>query len=377
MMFLHNGVAAKPMAMNLFKAYILPGLLFQSVVIAGGYATGRELVEFFLSLGPLTGLLALVFSALLWGGILAITFEFARVTRSYDYRTFFKHLLGPGWVLFEICYFALMLVVMAVISNAAGEIAAEMFGMPSVAGTVVLISLICILTFYGSELIEKVLAGWSFLLYGVYAALLIFGLSLWGDTIATKFSESAMSEGMVLNAVRYTGYNMAVIPAIIFCVRHLYSRKQAVGAGLIAGFIAVIPAALFFIVLASFYPQILENKVPVNAVLSAMNIPLFQLVFQVVLFGTFVETGTALMHAINERIDSSCRQQGYSLPNVLRPVTAVVALFLSAYVGQSIGLVELIAKGYGLLTWAFIVVFVFPLFTYGVYYLWERRNVSA
>ena len=30
-----------------FQRYLLPGFVFQSVIIAGGYGTGRELVEFF------------------------------------------------------------------------------------------------------------------------------------------------------------------------------------------------------------------------------------------------------------------------------------------------------------------------------------------
>jgi len=41
---------------TLFQRWLLPGFLFQSVIIGGGYATGRELVEFFLSVGPPAGL---------------------------------------------------------------------------------------------------------------------------------------------------------------------------------------------------------------------------------------------------------------------------------------------------------------------------------
>ena len=44
-----------------FKKYFLPGFVFQSVVIGGGYGTGRELVEYFLKYGPVEGLLGLVF----------------------------------------------------------------------------------------------------------------------------------------------------------------------------------------------------------------------------------------------------------------------------------------------------------------------------
>ena len=40
---------------TIFQRWLLPGFLFQSVIIGGGYATGRELVEFFLSAGPLGG----------------------------------------------------------------------------------------------------------------------------------------------------------------------------------------------------------------------------------------------------------------------------------------------------------------------------------
>ena len=42
--------------MSLFNKYLLPGFIFQSLIIGGGYGTGRELVEFFLSEGPVYGL---------------------------------------------------------------------------------------------------------------------------------------------------------------------------------------------------------------------------------------------------------------------------------------------------------------------------------
>ncbi|MCP4299766.1 MAG: hypothetical protein GY783_04220, partial [Gammaproteobacteria bacterium] len=63
-----------------FYTYLLPGFVFQSLIIAGGYATGRELVEFFLKLGPVTGLLAMLVTTLTWSAVAAVTFELARIT---------------------------------------------------------------------------------------------------------------------------------------------------------------------------------------------------------------------------------------------------------------------------------------------------------
>ena len=90
---------------SFFKKYLLPGFVFQSVVIAGGYGTGRELVEYFLSYGPLGGLLGMLLTTAMWSILLAVTFEFSRKFQAYDYRTFFNKLLGPFWFIFEILYF--------------------------------------------------------------------------------------------------------------------------------------------------------------------------------------------------------------------------------------------------------------------------------
>ena len=70
---------------NTFKKYFVPGIIFQSVVIAGGYGTGRELVEFFLNFGTLGGFIAMIaISGVIWSAVCAATFEFARVFKAYD-----------------------------------------------------------------------------------------------------------------------------------------------------------------------------------------------------------------------------------------------------------------------------------------------------
>ena len=43
-----------------FQRFLLPGFAFKAVVIGGGYATGRELAEFFLPSGPWGGIAAMV-----------------------------------------------------------------------------------------------------------------------------------------------------------------------------------------------------------------------------------------------------------------------------------------------------------------------------
>ncbi|MCK5425218.1 MAG: hypothetical protein KAI89_07585 [Emcibacter sp.] len=352
---------------RLFKAIILPGLIFQSVVIAGGYATGRELVEFFLTKGPLEGLLGIGVATIIWSAVLALSFELSRMTASYDYKSFFQHLLGRGWLLFEISYAMILVLVLSVIGTAAGAMFAIVTGLPSLTGTLLLVGAIGFLTFKGSATIEKVLAGWSMVLYLVYAAFLFWGFKKFGPDIIENFTFTETSSDWFVGGIKYASYNLAVVPTILFCVSHIKSRKEAFTAGILGGLLAIIPGVLFYLVMVGFYPAILTSTVPVNDILGAMQMPLLLIIFNIVIFGTFIETGTALLHAVNERIAGVYKISGKKLPRYMRPAVALVLMVLSIFVGEKVGLINLIANGYGILTYVFLAVFILPLFTIGVY----------
>ena len=55
------------------------------------------------------------------------------------------------------------------------------------------------------------------------------------------------------------------------------------------------------------------------------------------------------------------------MPRWLRPCVASVTLLISVVLARKIGLIDLIANGYGNLTWAFLVLYLLPLLTLGVY----------
>ena len=122
-----------------FRTYFLPGFVFQSVVIAGGYGTGRELIEYFLSHGPLGGIYGMVVTTVVWGIVLAVTYDFVRVFKTYDYRSLFTQLLGKFWFLYEICYILLLFIVLAVVGAAAGNVVQDTFGIPYVIGVTVML----------------------------------------------------------------------------------------------------------------------------------------------------------------------------------------------------------------------------------------------
>src|SRR5580698_11432287 len=86
------------------------------------------------------GVGGMLLATVIWSLVCVVTFLFARATHSLDYRTFFRHLLGPGAIVFELAYFAFIIVVLAVFSAAAGALGAAVFGWPALYGTLCLMA---------------------------------------------------------------------------------------------------------------------------------------------------------------------------------------------------------------------------------------------
>lgn len=350
-----------------FKRYLLPGLVFQSVIIGGGYGTGRELVEFFLNYGPAGGLAGMILvSTVIFSAVAGVTFAFAHMAKTYDYRRFLKRLLGPGWLAYEVCYLIYLLLVLAVIAAAAGQIVMELFGVPYAVGVIGILGAVGLVVLGGSRSVERVLASWSLVLYGFYLVLIVLAFKQFGGQITSAFAEAEFRDGWAFAGVRYAGYNLAIIPAILFVVRHIDSRRTGIIAGIVAGPVAMFPAILLFLALAGQYPLILDRPVPVNYVLEVIGSRYFQLTFQFILFGTLVETGAGLIHAVNERIAGVFREREAEMPPVLRPISAMLLLLIGTGL-STFGIVNLIARGYGIVTYGFLAVFVVPVLTLGVY----------
>ncbi len=362
--------------MNTLRRYLLPGFIFQSVVIAGGYGTGRELAEYFLSRGPLGGLLAMALATAVWSAVCIVSYEFARVFGAFDYRSFFQRLLGRFWIAFEVLYIALMMIVMAVIAAAAGTILQETFGFPYLVGVIGIMALVGLLVFGGNRTIERAFAGWSGVLYLVYVIFFVLCVTRFGPQIQASLTSGTIEGSWVVGGLEYAGYNLAVLPAVLIAIRHHRNRRDTFISGLLTGPLAMLPALLFFVAIAGEYPAIVDEAVPVNHMLELLGSRTFQIVFQVMLFGTLVETGAGMIHSVNERVAHAYRDRNREFPARTRVLSAIAILALGALISQ-FGLTPLIARGYGTLTYGYLLVFVLPVLTWGIYLIITRARAGG
>jgi len=357
-----------------FQRFVLPGLAFKAVVIGGGYATGREIAEFFVPAGPWGGIAAMAVANVIWCVVCALTFVFARRLRERDYRSFFRALLGRAWPVFEVAYMLFVVLILAVFGAAAGAIGAAVFGVAPIVGTLCLMVAIAISTAFGNKSVERVFTWVSVLLYGVYAAFVVFALSSFGGQISQSFaSADGWHDGWLANGLTYAGYNIVGAVVILPVTRHFRSDRDAVVAGIAAGPLAMLPAFLFFICMCAFIPAIAGEALPSDYLLARLDQPWFRYLFQAMIFAALLESGTGAVHAINERISTVWQARTREpLGSRARGAIALALLAVCMLIADRVGLVALIANGYRALAYVLIAVYVVPLLTLGVWRLWKR-----
>jgi uncharacterized membrane protein YkvI len=344
-----------------FKRFLLPGFAFKAVVIGGGYATGRELAEFFLPAGPWGGLLGMLLAMACWSTICAATFVFARATRSYEYGAFFRTLLGAGWFLFDGAYACLVVIMLSVFGAAAGAIGAAIFGWQEIVGTLALVAGIAAVAAFGNESVERLFKYVTYFLYSVYAVFVVLAIMKTSDRVVANFASAQPTAGWALGGLTYAGYNVVGAVVILPVLRHLTSRRDAVVAGLLAGPLGMLPAVLFYVCMIAYYPAIGSATLPSDYMLARLDAPVFHVVFQLMILAALLESGTGAVHAVNQRIAGVLGARGRMLPTAARLALSTGILVLSIFVANRFGLVALIARGYRALAYLFIAVYVLPL----------------
>jgi uncharacterized membrane protein YkvI len=351
-----------------FQRILLPGFVFKGVVIGGGYATGRELVEFFFASGPLGALYGILLATLIWSIVCAVSFVFAQAVRGYDYRAFFKALLGPGWVIFEFAYLALIILIIAVIAAAAGTTGASLLGWPGWVGTALLMASIVGVCTFGSLGVERMFRVSSLILYAIYFLFVVIAFAYFGDRTLENLAAPVPTDGWVAGGLFYASYNVVGVIAVLPFLVHQRSRRDAVVSGLLAGPLAMLPGLLFFLAMIAFYPDIGNEALPSNFLLGQIQLGWFTLLFNLMLFIALLETGVGGVNAITDRVADAYEARRRSpFPRLGFLALSAGIVFGSGFVAAKVGLIDLIAKGYGAFAYVMLAVFIIPLLTLGLW----------
>lgn len=380
--------------------YLVPGFLFQSIIIGGGYGTGNEIAQYFGVHGLSMGVFGMIVTTVIWSVIAALTFEFCRVFKTYDYNSMIHKLLGRIGILYEVCYIILMFICLGVANATAGQLISDVTGLNKWVGVALLSFGIVLLVISKTGTFEKVLSFWSYVLYAVYTIFMItciikFGpmiseaFKAGGSELSESFTDSATGtavtysvggsglSGTIVDGLRYSFYNLGLIAAILYSVRNCTSRKHTTLCGLLIGVIGIVPAYLLLISMSGSLPEAVYNSThagtAISAIFSKLNMPWLFIMFEIVFFGTLIETGSATIKAVTDRIDNTMSAMGKKESQARSLVIAVILTLIGVGI-SAFGLTGLISKGYGTICWGFLFVYVIPMLTIGIYKIAKAKK---
>lgn len=368
-----------------YAKYILPGVLLQSVLIGGGYATGREIYSYgakFGALGWISGLTIGIGFAL----FAFLTFEICRIYKVYDYKNYIKQVIGPLWPVMDILTVLIAIVLIAVMAAATGSIF-EQVGLPNILGSVVIVFLCGLLNFKGSKVIEKFESVGTVLLYGGYVLFTIIVLVKKGGNIPQVFAAmdtSAVSGSVTLplciwTGILYVAYNINAIPMGMFSLTRQTKRKETLVSGIIAGLLMVIPWFLSYFAMMCFYGDTsivgADVATPWMEMIKAVNGgPALLGLFSIVMGWTLVETATGCIHMIIDRFDVALAERGNAKMSDRKRGLITVATLIAALLLSRIGVVTLIEKGYSYLSYGFILFYLLPTLLIGGYKILRHKE---
>jgi uncharacterized membrane protein YkvI len=351
---------------SFIRAILIPAAVFQSVIVGGAYGTGREVVEYISNFGPLGGLLAIAVIALSFGLILAVSFEFARIHATWDYRSYLRELLGSAWLAYEILFLALLILVLAITGAASGTTLHERFGLSETLGTALMFIFVVVLNYLGRDFVKRTLSIGAIIMMAVLAFYFVAVFRHAYPDIKQVLLTNEIKSGWLLSGITFAVYNSALVPAIIYCASGLTSRSQAFSAGILAGMLGAFPALVFHLSFLAGYPEILSQSLPTYWMIEQLGASVLLTLYVMVLFATIVQTGVGVLQGFNERLDGWRRETAGAAFSKTQHAFLAGGLLLLSLLLAKIGIIDLVAKGYTALACGFVIVFTIPTLTIGV-----------
>ena len=207
----------------MYRTYLVPAFVIQSVLMAGGFGTGREIVEYFSSNGALGALLGMGLAFLIFSIIISMTFALSQRYSLYNYHSFFRKLAGRYSFLYDIVYILTLILVMSIVGSAAGTLLMQVFALPYFLGVFLLYAVVGALLFFGEEFVTRFLSLATITVYLVLILVIGVVLSDPGNEIIKKLYVFDIESGWYIDGTKYALYNLAGIPGLVDLIAKGYS----------------------------------------------------------------------------------------------------------------------------------------------------------
>jgi uncharacterized membrane protein YkvI len=355
------------------KKVVLPAVIGVAAVwfgshAGGGFATGRQEVEFFVQFGWHSlwiGMLAM----LIMGAAIFFGLELARVYKTHDYKSFFKKLYAPYEIVFanlwDLLYLYATLLGTAVAIAGASELLNQSLHIPYGIAVIIIGGILLLFTVFGSGLVRSASAAMAAFIVGALLIVTFLGIKMGAANLGNVVSQKITTAGfgkILWMALLYGAFQSVLIAPIVSVSEPLKTRKNSFMAALYGFLVNGTMLTLVCIMLLSFYPAVVKEKLPVYFVTTQLGHNWLYALYSLILFFALISTGVGLIFGVVKRFEAAWTKENRIFKTVrIKRITICVTCLLVSTGISLFGLIAIVAKGYGSLGYGAIFLNIIPL----------------
>ncbi|WP_027339664.1 YkvI family membrane protein [Halonatronum saccharophilum] len=280
------------------KKSLQVALIYIGAVIGAGFASGQEILQFFVIYGN-KGLFGILLSALFFS-FLGVSF----LSMSYnlnvnDYKELFYKVGGKRVGFLSDWILTLFLVgSLIVMLSGSKEVVGELFAIPGGLGLLLTIIIVAGANYYGVEGIVKLNVIFIPLLIGI----LVFTSINLTEAFDYNFKEEVIGLRWLSSSFIYTGYNLILALTVLLPLTLEYDKKELLSGIFIGGVLLGGLALTIAHILYLYYPAISKSEVPVLNIIYVYKRGLYY-PYAITLWAAMITTATCNLYVLVDRLN--------------------------------------------------------------------------
>lgn len=357
-------------------AFSVGSVLF-SAHAGGGFATGNQANTYYVGLGwlgPISAVIAMLLLTLTMREAMIMYNSRGLKSHKELFETLY-HPLDKCYVLFEVFFYIMVLMAVAAAISGAASALNQYFGLNYYIGIVIVGALVLLLTIFGADLVRKVSTYMGIAI--LVTAITIYTIGIFkSKTLFTVMSADFSAVGFrnipkaILNAFTYAGFQCVTLPTMIACGTPLKGKKdcsKSIWISFVMNSVALVLSVFMLMSWKSYYSSVEGGStIPTLTVCTEMGMKWLTVIYGICLLLCLISTGVTTTFGFVARFENHKVFKKIKSQRVRSAVVSAFIIILSMTISL-VGLTNIIKYGYGYCGYLAIAIVVVPFLTVGVY----------
>ncbi len=357
-------------------AFSVGSVLF-SAHAGGGFATGNQANTYYVGLGwlgPISAVIAMLLLTLTMREAM-IMYNSRRLRSHKELFETLYHPLDKCYVLFEVFFYIMVLMAVAAAISGAASALNQYFGLNYYIGIVIVGALVLLLTIFGADLVRKVstymgiailVTAITIYTIGIFKSKMLFTV-MSADFSAVGFRNIPKA---ILNAFTYAGFQCVTLPTMIACGTPLKGKKncsKSMWISFVMNSVALVLSVFMLMSWKGYYSSVEGGStIPTLTVCTEMGMKWLTVIYGICLLLCLISTGVTTTFGFVARFENHKAFKKIKSQRVRSAVVSAFIIILSMTISL-VGLTNIIKYGYGYCGYLAIAIVVVPFLTVGVY----------